>query len=151
MSKKAEQSVETKLREMYELQLIDSRLDEIEILKGELPIEVQDLEDELEGLDRRIERLQEAIAEVEKGISNHQANIKESEILIMRYNKQLDEVKNNREYDALSKEIELQKLEIQLSEKKIGEAEQQKQNKQETLEGAVERKETKTKDLEAKK
>ena len=121
------------LRQLYQLQLVDSKIDEIQVLKGELPIEVSDLEDEIAGLDTRIAKLNEKIADIDHEISSHNANIKESKILIERYEKQLDEVKNNREYEALTKEIEMQNLEIQLSEKKINDASSAKELKAETL------------------
>ena len=151
MADKTDISVETKLRRLYALQEIDSQLDQIEILKGELPIEVGDLEDELVGLATRMDNLKGAIGEVESEISNHRANIAEAETLMTRYKQQLDVVKNNREYDALSKEIELQGLEIQLSEKKIRDAEVQIGGKKEILDEAVARYEAKEQDLTAKK
>jgi predicted nucleic acid-binding Zn-ribbon protein len=146
-----ELTVSEKLKHLYELQLIDSQIDEIKILKGELPIEVGDLEDEIVGLETRIRRLSEQVADLEGEISKHKANIKESEGLMARYQKQMDNVKNNREYDALSKELELQRLEIQLSEKKIREAQQNLENKQETLTTNQQRFDAKQKDLETKK
>lgn len=146
-----EQTVEEKLKALFKLQTIDSKLDEIEILKGELPIEVKDLEDDLVGLETRIGRLKGNVEDIDHEIAKHNANIKEAEMLIERYEKQLDNVKNNREYDALTKEIELQKLEIQLSQKKIGEQEAQKEIKGGAL-GASEAKfETRQKELEVKK
>lgn len=148
---KAELSVAEKLTNMYNLQQIDSKIDEIKILKGELPIEVSDLEDEITGLETRNNRLSDSIGEIEKEISNHNGNIKESEALIAKYEKQLDVVKNNREFDALTKELELQKLEIQLSEKKIKEANVNLDAKKETQEASTERLDSKKKDLESKK
>ncbi len=146
-----EQTVEEKLKALFKLQTIDSKLDEIEILKGELPIEVKDLEDDLAGLETRIGRLRGNVEDIDHEIAKHNANIKEAEMLIERYEKQLDNVKNNREYDALTKEIELQKLEIQLSQKKIGDQEAQKEIKGGAL-GASETKfETRQKELEVKK
>ena len=111
------------LKEIYSLQLIDSSIDEIQILKGELPMEVSDLEDEVAGLETRIGRLADGIKDLNDTVSGHHANIKEAEALALKYEKQMDNVKNNREYDALSKELELQKLEGQLSNKKIKETE----------------------------
>ncbi len=144
-------SVEDKLKQLYLLQSIDSQIDEIEILKGELPMEVNDLEDEIVGLETRIKRLTDTIEGIEKEISNHRGNIKDSEALILRYEKQLDNVKNNREYDALTKEIEMQKLEIQLSEKKIKETSVTKENKDEVLTAAQEKLVKRQKNLETKK
>jgi predicted nucleic acid-binding Zn-ribbon protein len=148
---KIERTVIEKLKELYGLQLIDSKIDSIEILKGELPIEVSDLEDEIVGLQTRINRFQESIDDIEKDLSNHSTNIKESELLITKYEKQLDNVKNNREYDALTKEIELHKLEIQLSQKKIRDIDKTKVIKKEGLDAANERNETKQKELEEKR
>ena len=147
----AEISVEEKLKQLFNLQQIDSKLAEIEILKGELPMEVSDLEDDIAGLDTRKNRLEGQVSGLEEEVNRHRANISEAENLILRYQKQMDEVKNNREYDALTKEIELQKLEIQLSEKKIRQAEKDIQKKQETLSATIERVEAKQKDLETKK
>jgi len=126
---KSVKSVETRLQELFDLQLIDSKIDEIKILKGALPIEVSDLEDELTGLNTRIEKLDNVLADVDAKIANHNENIKTSETLIERYNKQLDDVKNNREFEALTKEIELQSLEIQLSQKRIREANEEREKK----------------------
>jgi predicted nucleic acid-binding Zn-ribbon protein len=150
MAKKTK-TVEERLRALFDLQTIDSKIDEIKILKGALPIEVSDLEDEIKGLETRVSKLTKQLEEIDDNINKHKGNIKTSETLIERYNKQLDEVKNNREYEALTKEIELQSLEIQLSEKRIREADEQKQAKQETLNATTERKEAKEKDLVQKK
>ena len=139
------------LQQLHDLQVIDSKIDEIQILKGELPIEVSDLEDEIAGLQTRIDKLSGKVAEIDSEISSHNANIKESGILVERYEKQLDEVKNNREFEALTKEIEMQKLEVQLSEKKIGEAESQKDLKQIALDEAKSRFEAKDKNLNEKR
>ena len=146
-----ELTVAEKLKQLYELQLVDSDIGGIEILKGELPMEVKDLEDEIAGLGTRVNRLKKDIEGVNYDIGKHEANIKESESLIERYNRQMDNVKNNREYDALSKELELQKLEIQLSEKKIREFKKGLEGKEETLKAAIARYEGKEKDLEIKK
>lgn len=140
-----------KLRDLYELQQIDSKIDEFQVLKGELPMEVKDLEDEIEGLQTRTRRMEESVDELEGEISRHNSNIKESEGLIARYTQQMDNVKNNREYEALMKELEMQKLEIQLSEKKIREANQALYNKRETKEAAEARLATKVKAVEAKR
>lgn len=150
MAKKTK-TIEERLQALYDLQTIDSKIDEIKILKGALPIEVSDLEDEIEGLETRVNRLNRQLEEIDGNIGKHKENIKTSETLIERYNKQLDEVKNNREYEALTKEIELQSLEIQLSEKRIREATAQKEGKAETLAATTERKEGKEKDLVQKK
>jgi hypothetical protein len=145
-----EQSISDKLRGLYNLQQIDSKMDEIAVLKGELPIEVSDLEDEITGLTTRSKKLESAITEVEHEINQHTSNIKESEGLIVKYEKQLDNVKNNREFDALTKEIELQKLEIQLSQKKIREATITKDTKKEGFDVIVTKLNQRIKDLETK-
>ena len=111
---KVDVSVADKLKRLFELQLIDSELGEIEILKGELPMEVADLEDEVAGLETRLSKIDSNVDDVKADINKHNANIKDCEALILKYQKQLDNVKNNREFEALTKELELQKLEIQL-------------------------------------
>ncbi len=113
-----EMSVADKLRALYDLQSIDSKIDEIRVIKGELPIEVKDLEDEIEGLTTRLKNIEDGIKSLELEIVKHRNNVKDCETLIGKYEKQQDTVKNNREFEALAKEIELQGLEIQLSEKK---------------------------------
>jgi predicted nucleic acid-binding Zn-ribbon protein len=148
---KGELSIEEKLTHLHALQKIDSKIDEIHILKGELPIEVSDLEDEIAGLQTRNKRLSDTIDGIEKEIAAHNGNIKESEALIAKYEKQLDTVKNNREFDALTKELELQKLEIQLSEKKIREATTTLDMKKEAFAASNERLEAKNSNLESKK
>lgn len=146
-----EKSIEEKLRDLYSLQQIDSQVDEIQILKGELPMEVSDLEDEMIGLETRVNRLESQLQDLRQDISRHQNNIKEAEALIIRYEQQMDNVKNNREFDALTKEIELQRLEIQLSQKKINQANKDILAKDETLIAAKERMHSKAAELEAKK
>lgn len=146
-----EQSIADKLRALYALQQIDSKMGEISILKGELPIEVSDLEDEITGLKTRSKKLETNVADVEHEINQHNANIKESEGLIVKYEKQLDNVKNNREFDALTKEIELQKLEIQLSQKKIREATVTRDTKKEALDTILAKLGARSKDAENKK
>ena len=148
---KKETTIKEKLQALYQLQLTDTKIDQIEILKGELPMEVSDLEDEIAGLETRLNKLQASIEDLERDISNHSSNIKEAEALIARYEKQMDNVKNNREYDALSKELELQRLEIQLSEKRSKEAQAYVNNKIETRAAAEERLASKKADLEVKK
>ena len=115
-------SVEEKLKALYQLQTTLSGIDEKRALRGELPLEVQDLEDEIAGLTTRMEKIKTDIDEFKKAISQKKADITSAESSVERYKKQLDEVKNNREYDTLTKEIEFQSLEIQLCNKKIKEA-----------------------------
>jgi predicted nucleic acid-binding Zn-ribbon protein len=142
--------VEEKLRNLYELQRIDSQIDEIRRMKGELPMEVADLEDEIAGLDTRIDKLKAEIADIENKISKFTAQRKEAEILIGKYERQQENVKNNREFEALSKEIELQHLDIQLADKRINDARRQISAKEQTLEAALKRKEGKVKELDQK-
>lgn len=114
-------TVEEKLKALYELQKAVSQIDEIKILRGELPLEVQDLEDEIIGLNTRLENYQTEIAEVTATIASKKIEIEESKIKIAKYKEQQENVRNNREYDNLSKEIEFQTLEIELCEKRIRE------------------------------
>ena len=146
-----ELTIEEKLQHLYELQRIDTEIDKIRTLRGELPLEVQDLEDELAGLETRLENLKTEISEAEKSVSQKKLEISKSEELIKKYSDQLDNVRNNREYDALSKEIEFQKLEIELQQKRIREALKTKSEKEEALEISSQQYEEKKADLEAKK
>ena len=134
MAKKKEQTVEDKLRALYDLQLVDSRIDEIKHMRGELPLEVEDLEDDVSGLQKRIEKLENDLVEIEEKVKNKKIAIDESNQLIKRYKEQQDNVRNNREFDALSKEIEFQELEIELAEKHIKEFHAQTNHKQEVIE-----------------
>lgn len=142
---------EEKLRALYDLQVIDSKIDRIRIVRGELPLEVEDLEDELEGLKTRAEKLEQEMASVESMISDKKNAIEESKSLIKKYEEQQNNVRNNREYDSLSKEIEFQTLEIQLCEKRIKEFELKRENKKEIQQTAQQRFEDRKADLEAKK
>lgn len=124
MAKKVQQkemSVEEKLRALYDLQLIDSRLDEIRNTRGELPLEVEDLSDDVAQMETRIQKIEDEIKDLEAEIKLKKEDIKTSEALMKKYAKQQDNVRNNREFESLAKEIEYQELEIQLSEKKIKE------------------------------
>ena len=150
MAVATEKTVEQKMRELYTLQQIDSKIDEIEILKGELPMEVSDLEDEIAGLDTRINRLEGQVKDLQTEISRHSANIAESEQLILRYEEQMNNVKNNREYEALMKETEMQRLEIQLSDKKAGSSDRELETKQAALDMTKEKRDDKVKLLETK-
>ncbi len=146
-----EVSISDKLTMLWNLQQIDSQLDDLQILKGELPMEVADLEDEVAGLDTRIKKLKAALKESEQDISKMQTTSKESDANIKKYQKQIDEVKNNREYEALTKEIELAKLDIQLAEKRVREAKAGLDAKKETQIIAEAKHEAKLKELSAKK
>ena len=115
-------SVEEKLKTLYQLQTTLSAIDEKKALRGELPLEVQDLEDEIAGLNTRVEKIKGEIEDFQQAVAQKKAEINEAQASVERYKKQLDDVKNNREYDTLSKEIEFQTLEIELCNKKIREA-----------------------------
>ena len=149
--KMQELTVEEKLQNLYELQRIDTEIDKIKTLRGELPLEVQDLEDEIAGLETHIENLKVELGELDKTSSTRKMDIKKAEEAIKKYSEQLDNVRNNREYDALSKEIEFQKLEIELQEKRIREAQKAKAEKEALMEESKKRYEDKVSDLEAKK
>ena len=115
-------SIEEKLKNLYQLQTMLSEIDKIKTLRGELPLEVQDLEDEIEGLSTRIEKIHGEIGELNADIATRKANIEASKASIEKYSQQLDNVRNNREYESLSKEIEYQTLDVELNEKRIREA-----------------------------
>lgn len=151
----AEMTVAEKLRALYELQQVATSIDKIRILRGELPLEVQDLEDEIAGLETRILKYQDDIKSLEKSIAGKKQEILNAQQLIKKYEEQQNNVRNNREYDSLSKEIEFQTLEIELCEKRIAEFEIQIKDKAEVIEESTtllnERKgdlETKQKELE---
>jgi predicted nucleic acid-binding Zn-ribbon protein len=112
-----EQTVEQKLKALYELQTIHTKIDKIRQVRGELPMEVADLEDDVEGLETRIQKIKAELDDLEDDIVTRKNLIKDSQANIKKYETQLNEVKNNREYDAISKEIEIQGLDIQVSEK----------------------------------
>ena len=139
MAKKKEVSVEQKLRALYDLQLIDSRIDEIRNVSGELPLEVEDLEDEVAGLNTRISNLSEDVANLETDINNKKLAIEESNALMKKYDEQQKKVRNNREFDSLTKEIEYQDLEIQLAEKRINEFKAKIAQKNEIIEATKEK------------
>ena len=133
MAKKKEATVEQKLRALYDLQLIDSRVDEIRNVRGELPLEVEDLEDEVAGLNKRIEKLDSELSLIEDQIKAKKILIEESKAGIKKYTEQQKNVRNNREFNALSKEVEFQELEIQLAEKNIKEYKAQIEQKNEVI------------------
>lgn len=146
-----ELSVEEKLQHLYELQRIDTEIDKIKTLRGELPLEVQDLEDEIAGLETRLENLKHEISEADKSVADKKQEITKSEELIKKYTEQLDNVRNNREYDALTKEVEFQRLEIELQNKRIREAQKIKAEKEVSLEISTKQYDEKKADLDAKK
>jgi predicted nucleic acid-binding Zn-ribbon protein len=116
-----EQTIEQKLKALYDLQIIHTKIDKIRQVRGELPMEVADLEDDVAGLETRIQKIKNELDDLEDEIVTRKNLIKDSQANIKKYETQLNEVKNNREYDAISKEIEIQGLDIQVSEKKIRE------------------------------
>jgi len=144
-------SVEEKLSSIIKLQKIDSKLDNIQVLKGELPIEVSDLEDEIEGLHARQNRIEEEINGIQQFIEQKKAIIKESNDLVKKYDKQSENVKNNREFEAINKEIEMQTLEIKLAEKHIKDATEEIAEKARQLELAKKAVATKEANLKGKK
>ena len=144
-------SVEDKLKTLYQLQTTLSAIDEKRALRGELPLEVEDLEDEIEGLTTRIEKFQNEIDEFQHAIVSKKGEILEAQTSLARYKAQLDDVKNNREYDTLSKEIEFQSLEIELCNKKIREAQNRINEKNIEKNQSVELLEDRQKELELKK
>ncbi|WHT75196.1 hypothetical protein QK342_10130 [Myroides odoratimimus] len=133
MTKKKELTVEEKLRALYDLQLIDSRIDEIRNMRGELPLEVEDLQDEVAGLNKRLEKSNIDLSNIEASIKDKKAAIEEFKAAIVRYTEQQNEVKNNREFNSLEKEIEFQKLEIELAEKHIKEMKVSIEHKKNTI------------------
>lgn len=139
MAKKKEVTVEERLRALYDLQLIDSRIDEIRNVRGELPLEVRDLEDEVAGLNIRLEKLVASLEVIDNDINSKKNLIEESKALIKKYNEQQKNVRNNREYNSLSKEIEFQELEIQLAEKHIKEFKAQIEQKKQVISETKER------------
>ena len=114
-----ELTVEEKLRALYDLQTVDSKIDSLRILAGELPQEVKDMSDEIEGLKTRLTNIENGIKECETGISDHRVRIENANAAISRYKEQQNNVRNNREYDNLTKEIEYQELDIEASQRKI--------------------------------
>jgi predicted nucleic acid-binding Zn-ribbon protein len=143
-------TVAQKLEALLNLQKIDSRLDAIFKVRGALPEEVQDLEDEIAGYETRLEKFNQDIVSLEDDIKRFKENIKESEKLIKKYQEQQMNVRNNREYDAITKELELQDLEIQVSKKKIGEAQAKIENKNGDVDALKEHLKDREKDLATK-
>ena len=143
-------SMEEKIVALYELQKIDSKIDEINKLKGELPLEVQDLEDEIAGLETRVANITAEVEDLTKATKDHKDEIEQAKALIKKYEGQQDNVRNNREFDALSKEIEYQKLEIELCEKRIKEAAADVKVKKKAIEDAQAVLAERKVDLEAK-
>lgn len=139
MAKKSDATVEEKLRALYDLQLIHSRIDTIRNVRGELPLEVEDLEDEVAGLNTRLGKMDEELSMIDEQIKAKKNQIEESKAAIKKYSEQQKNVRNNREYNSLSKEIEFQELEIQLAEKNIKEYKAQIEQKNEVIDQTKER------------
>ena len=146
-----ELNVEEKLRALYDLQLIDSRIDEIRNVRGELPLEVEDLEDEVAGLSTRLEKLKTDLDSIEEQIKVKKSAIDEHKEAIKKYTAQQKEVRNNREFNSLTKEVEFQELEIQLAEKHIREMKASIDHKKEVIAESKERLEAKSSHLKHKK
>ena len=146
-----EQTVEQKLKALYELQTIHTKIDKIRQVRGELPMEVADLEDDVEGLETRIQKIKNELDDLEDDIVTRKNLIRDAQANIKKYEAQLNEVKNNREYDAITKEIEIQGLDIQVSEKKIKEFGYEITTKTQIFEKAQADLEGRRADLDAKK
>jgi predicted nucleic acid-binding Zn-ribbon protein len=153
MAKKnsAESSVTEKIDALYNLQVIDSSIDKIRTIRGELPLEVQELEDEVAGLTTKLDTLNTELSDLETEISNRKNSSKDAKDAIDKYTEQQKNVRNNREFDAISKEIEFQGLEIELNDKKIKEAKFKIESKSSFIEDAKNKTEERAKDLEVKK
>ena len=147
---KKEMTVAEKLDRLYKLQLIDSEIDRIRTVRGELPLEVKDLQDELEGLSTRLVKMEDEIKSLELDISNRKNANKDSEASIAKYKEQQNNVRNNREFESLSKEIEYQELEIKLNDKRSKESQFKIASKKELLDEAKERYEYRAEDLKTK-
>ena len=146
-----ELTVEQKLKTLFQLQTTLSKIDEIKTLRGELPLEVQDLEDEIAGLTTRIERIKSEVSELKTSIATKKVEIETAKASVAKYKEQQENVRNNREYDFLSKEIEFQSLEIELCEKRIREFTEQEAAKAKELEASNAQLEERQQDLEVKK
>ena len=150
-NQKVDVPMEQKLKNLYDLQQIQTGINKIKSLRGELPLEVQDLEDELAGLQTRITNLKAEVKEDEQGISNEKHKIAQCQEDIKKYQSQQDNVRNNREYDSLSKEIEFQTLEIELSEKHIREFTADMEHKKEIIASAETKYDERKGDLKQKR
>ncbi|MEC4049839.1 hypothetical protein OX284_010400 [Flavobacterium sp. SUN046] len=151
MATTKELSVEDKLRALYDLQIIDTRIDEIRNVRGELPLEVEDLEDEVAGLTTRLEKLQHDLGTIEDSIKAKKVAIDDHKAAITKYTEQQKEVRNNREFNSLTKEVEFQELEIQLAEKQIKEMKASIEHKKEVISTSKDRLDQKSSHLKHKK
>jgi len=149
--KEKEITVEEKLRALFQLQNLNSEVDKIRTLRGELPLEVQDLEDEIAGLQTRVDKYKDEVKSLEHQISAKENEIAQAETLITKYKDQQNNVRNNREFDSLSKEIEYQTLEIELCDKRIREYKSQIKDKSAIIDESKKVLEERNKDLDAKK
>ncbi|MCU4177650.1 zinc ribbon domain-containing protein [Carboxylicivirga sp. N1Y90] len=150
-AKETEMTVEERLKALYDLQSVESSIDKIRTLRGELPLEVQDLEDEIEGLDTRMGNLDAEIKNLNDAILGKKNEIKEAGLLIKKYEAQQSNVRNNREFDSLSKEMEFQRLEVELCEKRIKEFTFELKSKKEVADSSRQLVEDRKGDLDAKK
>lgn len=148
---KKQLSTAEKLKALYDLQNIDSKIDKLHVLKGELPLEVDELEAELDAITQKVEHIEQEKVELKENLVAHEVAMKNSTALIERYEKQLESVKNNREFEALSKEVRMQKLEIQLSEKKLKQTSVKLESKEAYLGDMQENKSLQKEVLEKKK
>ena len=151
MATTKELSVEDKLRAIYDLQIIDTRIDEIRNVRGELPLEVEDLEDEVTGLSTRLDKLKSDLLTIEDQIKAKKSAIEEHQAAIKKYTEQQKNVRNNREFNSLTKEVEFQELEIQLAEKQIKELKASIEHKKEVIANSKEKLEAKSAHLKHKK
>ncbi len=151
IKEKLDASVEGKLKALYQLQLIDSKIDKLRTIRGELPLEVSDLEDTVAGLETRLTNVTDEVNELNNQIAEKKQAIKDFQANIKKYESQQNKVRNNREYDAITKEIEFQNLEIQLAEKRMKEASFAVVSKAELLDKSKVEFEERSKDLKEKK
>ena len=151
MATTKELNVEDKLRAIYDLQIIDSRIDEIRNVRGELPLEVEDLEDEVTGLSTRLDKLKSDLVSIEDQIKTKKNAIDEHQVAIKKYTAQQKDVRNNREFNSLTKEVEFQELEIQLAEKQIKELKASIDHKKEVISNSKEKLDQKSTHLKHKK
>lgn len=151
LDEKGEVSVEKRLRALFNLQVIDSQIDKIRSIRGELPLEVQDLEDDIAGIQTRIDNFTNETHTLDEAISERKNAIKQCQTLIKKYESQQSNVRNNREYDSLSKEIEFQNLEIQLCDKRIKEFKANLEAKKEIIDKSKKQLEEKLHEVEVKK
>ena len=151
MATTKELNVEDKLRAIYDLQIIDTRIDEIRNVRGELPLEVEDLEDEVTGLSTRLDKLKSDLVAIEEQIKTKKNNIDDHQASIKKYTVQQKDVRNNREFNSLTKEVEFQELEIQLAEKQIKELKASIEHKKEVILNSKEKLDQKSTHLKHKK